>query len=169
MYCSFRRLYIHFSFFSSRNTTIENCPLRCRRLWGLSQMILYVTLHRVSRIFFCTPTMLCKSAARKDCFSLIICRSPMGRYFLEKLFEGGNSLFFAHTQGLERKPVLSRVTEGIIKEWKASFWKSDLSNMPCTLPALNQEGYPRLENLGRNGDFPKGLYHRWKEWSKSSS
>lgn len=99
---------------SYRNITIENCLQRYRRLWDLSQMILWPTLRRVFLIFCCTLTMLCASAAWKDCSSLIISRTQPGSCFWEMLFDGWSCL--AHYRA-EQLACLSRVTWQTATEW----------------------------------------------------
>lgn len=64
-----------YSFFLYRSTITENCLLKCRRPWAPSQMILYVTLQLVSLTCSYIPTMLCISAAKKDCSSITMIRT----------------------------------------------------------------------------------------------
>lgn len=83
-------LWLSFSpilFFLYRSTITENCLLKCRRPWAPSQMILYVTLQLVSLTCSYIPTMLCISAAKKDCSSITIIRTLQSWALQETLFE----------------------------------------------------------------------------------
>lgn len=167
------------SFLLYRSTITENCLPKFRRPWALSRMIFYVTLQLVSLTCSYIPTMLCISAAKKDCFSITIIRTLQSWALQETVFERRRMELSSlgptfQAQGCETGLPLAGKSE--LKSWILSLGRNQASKKCLVpLPVLDQEmggaqgasgNFRKATNPG-DGVITRQFSRQWKWRAKA--